>query len=51
MGEKFDLKQMLSEIKEDEKLGRKENVELSQDRINEIMIEGIRKRKAKRDGK
>ncbi len=48
MAEKFDLKQMLLEIQEDEKLEGNENIELSQDRINQIMMEGLQKRKAKR---
>jgi hypothetical protein len=49
MTEKFNLKQMLLEIQEDEKLGDNENIELSQDRINEIMIERLQKRKAKKE--
>jgi hypothetical protein len=48
MAEKFDLKQMLLEIQEDEKLEGNENIELSQDRINQIMMERLQKRKAKR---
>ena len=48
MAEKFDLKQMLLEIQEDEKLEDNENIELSQDRINQIMMERLQKRKAKR---
>lgn len=49
MTEKFNLKQMLLEIQEDEKLGDNENIELSQDRINQIMIERLQKRKAKKE--
>jgi hypothetical protein len=49
MTEKFNLKKMLLEIQEDEKLGDNENIELSQDRINQIMIERLQKRKAKKE--
>ncbi len=49
MTEKFNLKQMLLEIQEDEKLGDNENIELSQDRINQIMMERLQKRKAKKE--
>lgn len=49
MTEKFNLKQMLLEIQEDEKIGDNENIELSQDRINQIMIERLQKRKAKKE--
>ncbi len=49
MTEKFNLKQMLLEIQEDEKLGDNENIELSQDRINQIMIERLQKRKVKKE--
>lgn len=48
MTEKFNLKQMLLEILEDQKLGDNENIELSQERINQIMMERLQKRKAKR---
>lgn len=49
MNKKYNLGQMMAEIQEDEKLDREEQVELCQDKIHEIMIERLRKRKALRE--
>ncbi len=46
MEEKYDLERMLAEIREDEELDLQQKSELSQDEINNMMLERLRKRKA-----
>ena len=49
MGEKYDLQKMLAEIREDEEFdGEKSENNLSQEQINRMILERIRKRKAKK---
>jgi len=46
MAEKYDLRKMLEEIKEDEGENHSRNRELSQDAIQKMMLERLKKKKA-----
>lgn len=49
MLEKYDLKKMLEEIKEDEKLAEGAKSEASQDMIKKMMMDRLKKKKVKNE--
>ncbi len=48
MFEKYDLKKMLDEIKEDESLKGPQKEKISQDMIKKIMLEKLKEKKGKK---